>query len=148
VPVEAQRLVLRQHENAAQIAVETIRERYVNDAIDPAEWNCRFRPVTRQRPQPLTLAAGQEHSNRIPHQGHGLSSQQTTVSKLHIPTTFIAKQKIAHMEPGNKPQSWINDTLKEDYFYQPATQAGALPFVNLKLDRRISLRYKDWAMAA
>jgi hypothetical protein len=51
------------------------------------------------------------------------------------------------METGYKPQSWINDRLGEDYFYQPATRVNSLLFVNLKLDRRISLRYKDWAMA-
>ena len=46
VAVEAQRFVLRENENAAQIAVEAIGKRDVDDAIDAAETE---RPAWRDR---------------------------------------------------------------------------------------------------
>ena len=52
VAVEAHRLVLREHENPAQAAVEAVRQREVDDAIDAAKRHRRLGPVARQRPQP------------------------------------------------------------------------------------------------
>jgi hypothetical protein len=57
VAVEAESLVLRQDEDTPQIAVETVREGYVDDAIDAAEWDGRFGAIAGERPKPLALAA-------------------------------------------------------------------------------------------
>ena len=65
--VEAERFVLREDKNAAQIAVQAIGKRDVDDAIDAAERDGGFRAVARQRPKPLALAAGQENSDRVAH---------------------------------------------------------------------------------
>ena len=71
VAVEAKRLVLRENEDAAQVAVEAVGERDVDDAVDAAEGNGGLGAVARERPEPFALAAGQQNANRIAHQGHG-----------------------------------------------------------------------------
>jgi hypothetical protein len=81
--VEAQRFVLREHEDAAQVAIEAIRERDVHDAVDASEGNGRFGAVARERPEPFALAARQENADRIAHQRHELvsGSDPTCVSE-------------------------------------------------------------------
>ena len=59
VAIQAHRLVLREHENAAQAAVEAIRQREIDDAIDAAKRHGRLGPIARQRPQPRSFAPGQ-----------------------------------------------------------------------------------------
>ena len=77
VPVEAHRLVLREDQVLANAAVEAIREREVDDAIDAAERHRRLGAVAGQRLQPRTLAAGQDHREDFLHVdsiGHGQRS--------------------------------------------------------------------------
>ena len=52
VPVEAHRLVLREHQNPPQAAVEAVREREIDDAVDAAKRHGRLGPIARQRPEP------------------------------------------------------------------------------------------------
>src|ERR1700730_16005522 len=59
VPVERERLVLRQDEYAAEVAVDAVGKRDVNNSIDAAEGHCGFGAITRQRPEPLALASSQ-----------------------------------------------------------------------------------------
>src|ERR1700693_3230785 len=68
VAIEAERFVLREDEDAAQVAVQAIGERDVDDAVHAAERDGGFRAVTRQRPQAFTLAACQEHAECVAHQ--------------------------------------------------------------------------------
>src|SRR5580704_5462096 len=67
VAIEAERFVLREDEDAAQVAVQAIGERDVNDAVHAAEWDSGFRAVARQWPQALSLAACQEHAQSVAH---------------------------------------------------------------------------------
>ena len=69
VAVEAERFVLRQDENAAQVAVDAIGKRDVDDAVDAAEGDGGLGAVARERPQPLALSACQQNADRIAHQG-------------------------------------------------------------------------------
>ena len=71
VAVQAERLVLREDEDAAQVAVDAIGERDVDDAVDAAKGNGGFGAVARQRPQPFALAAGQQDTDGVAHQRHG-----------------------------------------------------------------------------
>ena len=66
--VEAERFVLREDENAPQVAVDAIGERDVDDAVDAAEGNGGLGAVPRQRPEPLALPAGQEDTDGVAHQ--------------------------------------------------------------------------------
>jgi hypothetical protein len=58
---------LGEDEDAAEIAVETIGERYVNDPINSAERHCRFGAISGQRPKTFSLAACEQHPKRIAH---------------------------------------------------------------------------------
>src|ERR1019366_1150778 len=70
VTVEAQRLVLREDEDAAEVAVQTVRKGEVDDPVDTAERHCGFGAVARERPKPLALATGEKYTKRIAHQWH------------------------------------------------------------------------------
>ena len=59
VPIEAERFVLREDEDAAQIAVQAVRERDVDDPIDAAKRHGGFGAVASERPEALALAASQ-----------------------------------------------------------------------------------------
>ena len=74
VAVQAERFVLRENEDAAQVAVDAVGERDVDDAVDAAEGNGGLGAVARQRPQPLALAAGQQNADGVAHQGHDAAS--------------------------------------------------------------------------
>ena len=71
--IEAERLVLRKNENAAQIGVDAIGKRDVNDAVESAEGHGRFGAIARQRPQTFALTAGEKDSDGVAHIGHGLT---------------------------------------------------------------------------
>ena len=60
VAVEAVRLVLRQHDDLEVAGVDDVRQREVDQAVDPAERHRGFGPVGRQRHQSLALAAGED----------------------------------------------------------------------------------------
>ena len=70
VPVERKRFVLRQNKNAAEIAVDAVGKRDVDDPVDAAEGHGRLGAVARERPQPFALPACQQNADRIAHQGH------------------------------------------------------------------------------
>ncbi len=65
MPVEAHRLVLREHQDLAQAAVEAVGEREIDDPISPAERDRRLGPVARQRLQPRAFAAGQNDGQHV-----------------------------------------------------------------------------------
>ena len=70
VPVERKGFVLRQNENAAEIAVDAVGKRDVDNAVDAAEGHGRLGAVARERPQPFALPSCQQNADRIAHQGH------------------------------------------------------------------------------
>src|ERR1700735_2720338 len=72
------RFVLSENEHAAQVAIEAIGKRDVNDAIHAAERNGRLGTVASQGPKALSLAASQEHAERVAHQRrHRMLSPRT-----------------------------------------------------------------------
>ena len=60
VPVQAVRLVLRQHDHLQVAGVHDVGEREVDEPVDAAERHRRFRTVGRQRHQPLPLPTGED----------------------------------------------------------------------------------------
>jgi hypothetical protein len=62
VPVQAARLVLRQHEHAPEFAVEAVRQREVDDPVEAAEGDGRLGPVAGERFESGALAAGENES--------------------------------------------------------------------------------------
>src|SRR6185437_14376816 len=71
VAVQAQSLILREDEDAAQIAIQAVRKRNINNAVDAAEGYCRFRAVAGEGPKAFALSAGEKDSNGVAHHGHG-----------------------------------------------------------------------------
>ena len=67
VPVEAHRLVLREDQHLADAAVQAVREREVDDPVEPAEGHGRLGPVARQRLQPRSLSPCQNDSQHAIH---------------------------------------------------------------------------------
>ncbi len=65
--VQAERLVLRENENAAQVAIDAIGQRDVDDAVNAAERDGGFGAVAGERPKPLPLAAGQKDTDGVAH---------------------------------------------------------------------------------
>src|SRR6266851_965502 len=72
VTVKAKRLVLSEDENPAEIRIDAIGERDVDDAVECAERNGRLGAVASQRPEAFALAPGKEYYDGIPHVGHWL----------------------------------------------------------------------------
>jgi len=64
--------VLREYENAAEIRIDAIGERDVDDAIESAKRNGRLGAVASQGPQPFALASGKKYNDGIAHIGHWL----------------------------------------------------------------------------
>src|SRR5205807_3212320 len=71
---EAERFVLSENENAAEIGIDAIGESDVNDAIGGAERDGRLGAVARERPQTLALTAGEKNDKSVTHVRHGASS--------------------------------------------------------------------------
>src|SRR5205807_5548376 len=74
VAAEAERLVLSEHENAAEIGIDAIGKRDVNDAIGGAEGDGGLGAVARERPQALALTTGEKNDKSVTHVRHGASS--------------------------------------------------------------------------
>src|SRR5229473_4655100 len=72
VTVKAKRLVLSEDENPAEIRIDAIGKRDVDDAVECAERNGRLGAVASQRPEAFALAPGKEYDDGIPHIGHWL----------------------------------------------------------------------------
>src|SRR5207247_3563458 len=60
VPVEAHRLVLREQQHLAEVAVDAVGECEVDDPVAAAERHGRLGPVAGQRLRTRPLAAGQD----------------------------------------------------------------------------------------
>src|SRR6266481_2498464 len=72
VAVQAERFVLGEDENAAEIRIDAVRKRDVNNAVESAERNSRLGAVAGERPEAFALASGKKYNNGIPHIGHWL----------------------------------------------------------------------------
>ena len=62
VPVQRQRLVLRQDVNLAQSRVDAIGQRDIDDAVMPAKRYGRLGPVASEWEQPLACPAGKQYT--------------------------------------------------------------------------------------
>ena len=67
VPVERVRLVLRQHRDLRVAGVHQVRQHEVDQPVGAAERHGGFRPVQRERHQPLPLATGQDDAQDARH---------------------------------------------------------------------------------
>ena len=73
VPVQRQRLVLRQDVHPTQIGVDAVGKGDVDDAVLPAKGNRRLGPITRQRKKPFARSARQKYAQSIFHRHDRLS---------------------------------------------------------------------------
>src|SRR5277367_3395034 len=71
VAIEAERFVLGEDEDAAQIAIEAIRKRDINDAVDAAEGDSGLGAIASEGPKAFALATGQQDRKCVAHQRHG-----------------------------------------------------------------------------
>jgi len=62
MPVERGRLELGQNGDFMHAGVETVAQRYVDQAVLPGDRNRRLGPVARQRPQPRPAPSAQDHT--------------------------------------------------------------------------------------
>jgi hypothetical protein len=67
VPDQVQRFVLCEHQNTAEVGIDTIGQGEVNDAVRPAERHRRFRGILGQRVQALSGAPSQQNGQNIFH---------------------------------------------------------------------------------
>ena len=72
VAVQAECLVLSKDEDAAEIRIDAVGERDVDDAVERAEGNGRLGAVASERPEAFALASGKQYDDGIPHIGHWL----------------------------------------------------------------------------
>ena len=77
VAVEAPGLVLREHEQPPQTAVEAVREREIDDPVGATERHSGLRAVAGERVETCASAAGQHHGHHVSHAG------QIDVSRTH-----------------------------------------------------------------
>jgi len=71
VAIEAEGLVLGEDEDAAEVAINAVREGDVDDAVDAAEGDGGFGAVAGERPEAFALSAGKQDTDGIAHQRHG-----------------------------------------------------------------------------
>ena len=79
VPVEAVRLVLREHDDLQVAGVHDVREREVDEPVDARERHRRLGPVGRERHQPLALTAGEDDGEHVPAVSGGHARQRSRV---------------------------------------------------------------------
>jgi hypothetical protein len=72
VPVQAEGLVLSKDENAAEIRIDAVLERDVDDAVESAKRHSRLGAVASEWPEAFSLASGKKHYDGISHVGHCL----------------------------------------------------------------------------
>jgi len=77
VPVQARRLVLRQHQDLAQVGIDAVREREVDDPVNAPQRDRRLGPVSSQRLQARAPAPGQ-------HNGQYVSIHQTASARCSV----------------------------------------------------------------
>jgi hypothetical protein len=73
VTIEAERFVLSQYKDAAQIGVDAIGKGDVDNAVKSAKGHRGLGAIARQRPQSFTLASGEKDADGFAHIGHGLT---------------------------------------------------------------------------
>src|SRR5271170_150995 len=71
VTIEAERFVLGEDEDAAQIAIQAIGKGDVNDAVDAAEGDGGLGAIASEGPKAFALATGQQDRKCVAHQRHG-----------------------------------------------------------------------------
>ena len=91
VAVEAERFVLREDEDAAQIAIEAIGKGDVDDAVNAAERNGGLGAIARERPKPLALAARQQHTDRVAHDRHEYRRSRSDSGARHSSSNEACK---------------------------------------------------------
>ena len=67
VAVQAERFVLGEDENAAQVGVDAVGKRDVNDAVKRAEGHRGLGAVARERPKAFPLASGKKYGDSVLH---------------------------------------------------------------------------------
>ena len=82
VPVQRQRLVLGENVDSPQVRVDAIGEGDIDDAVDAAEGDGRFRPVARQGIESLPRPSRQQNSQGVFH----LASAWMTVRPFALPS--------------------------------------------------------------
>ena len=80
VLLQRMRLVLREHENAAQSGMKAVAEREIDDAISSAEGHGRLGPLGRQWMQARTDSARQDDADRL------LLHESMTIIRFSIAT--------------------------------------------------------------
>src|SRR5690606_27032396 len=68
MPVQADRIELRQQIDAVQSAVDAVRDRDVDDAILARQRHRRLRTILRQRKEPGLFAAAEDQTHHIAHE--------------------------------------------------------------------------------
>ena len=82
VPVERRRVELRQHEDPADVGVQAVADRDVDEAVLAADRHRRLRAELRQRKQPRALSAAEDERENFvvhSHQVHECVHRQTAV---------------------------------------------------------------------
>ena len=70
VPVQRVRLVLSQDADLGEVGVGEVGQHEIDESIGAAKWHCWLGPVSRQRHQPLTLAAGKDNGQNVRSASH------------------------------------------------------------------------------
>jgi len=65
VAIQAESLVLGEHENPAKAAINAVGQGDVDDPVDTAEGDGRLGAVSRERPQPFPLPSGENHRDSL-----------------------------------------------------------------------------------
>ena len=92
VPVEAGRLVLREDQNLANPAVQTVGQREIDDAIRTPERNGGLGPIAGQRLEARPFSAGQHDRQDILHRAFSIA----VVQGLRGPTSGSAAPSPSH----------------------------------------------------
>ena len=111
VPVQADGLVLRQDEDLAEVGVDAVGQREVDDPVDPAEGDGRLGPVARQGFQPGPPPPGQDDGQNVTmHQATSAPSMSRTMGRRPIvPHEGRASQRVSaargrrFVRPGGQP---------------------------------------------
>ena len=139
VAVEAERFVLRENEDAAQVAVQAIRKRDVDDAIDAAERNRRLGAVARQRPEPLALAARQQNTDRVAHGRHGVRFPRDEFSRAHHSSSNVGR-----LHRCSRAANWPHRREKAENDLQSFRAAAYSLVINLALTCGVASDRRSW----
>jgi hypothetical protein len=79
VAVQAERFVLREDKDAAEIGVDAIGESDVNDAVESAKGNGGLGAIAGEGPKAFALATCEENSNSVTHRRHGWTPNESVL---------------------------------------------------------------------